>query len=116
MYNQIRRQEKKEDLFRQVRQAVGGECQHETENSSPKLIPSDFQDIDSATIADSSIDLIFTDPPYKREWLPLYEPLGKLASRVSKEGGSLVMSAGDYALPQIFDYIKTLVGNSSGKT
>ena len=45
-------------------------------------------------------------PPYKREWLPLYEPLGKLASRVLKEGGSLVMSAGHHALPQIFDYMK----------
>ncbi len=116
VYNQIRRQEKKEDLIRQVQQAAGGECKHDTENSSAKLIQSDFQEIDSATIADSSIDLIFTDPPCNREWLPLYEPLGKLASRVSKEGGSLVMSAGDYALPQIFDYIKTLVGNSSGKT
>jgi 16S rRNA G966 N2-methylase RsmD len=68
LYNQIRRQEKK-DLIRQVQQAAGGECQHETENSSAKLIQSDFQEIDSATIADSSIDLIFTDPPYKREWL-----------------------------------------------
>ena len=106
VYNQIRRQEKKEDLIRQVQQAGGGECQHETEISIPKLIQSDFQEIDSATIADSSIDLIFTDPPYKREWIPSYEPLGKLASRVLKEGGSLVMSAGQYALPQIFDYTK----------
>src|SRR5215510_1952830 len=30
----------------------------------------------------------------------------KLASRVLKEGGSLVMSAGYYALPEIFDYMK----------
>jgi tRNA1(Val) A37 N6-methylase TrmN6 len=67
VYNQIRRQEKKEDLIRQVQQAAGGECQHETENSSPKLIQSDFQEIDSATIVDNSIDLIFTNPPYKRE-------------------------------------------------
>jgi hypothetical protein len=36
----------------------------------------------------------------------MYEPLGKLASRVLKEGGSLVMYAGHYALPQIFDYMK----------
>ena len=77
MYNQIRRQEKKEDPIRQVQEAAGGECEHETENSSPKLIQSDFQEIDSATIADSSNDLIFTDPPYKREWLPSYESLGK---------------------------------------
>jgi ParB-like chromosome segregation protein Spo0J len=112
VYNQIRRQEKK-DLIRQVRQqqTASAECQHDreqhnTENSRAKLIQSDFQEIDSAAIGDSSIDLIFTDPPFKREWLPLYEPLGKLASRVLKEGGSLVMSAGHHALPQIFDYMK----------
>jgi DNA modification methylase len=106
VYNQIRRQEKKEDLIRQVQQAAGGECQHEIENSSAKLIQSDFQELDSATIGDSRVDLIFTDPPNKREWLPSYELLGKLASRVLKEGGSLVMSAGHHALPQIFDYMK----------
>jgi DNA modification methylase len=106
VYNQIRRQEKKEDLIRQVHQAAGGECQHDTENSRAKLVQSDFQELDSATIEDSSVDLIFTDPPNKREWVPLYEPLGKLASRVLKEGGSLVMYAGHHALPQIFDYMK----------
>ena len=106
VYNQIRRQEKKEDLIRQVQQAARAECQHEIENSAAKLIQSDFQEIDSATIADSSVDLIFTDPPCKREWLPSYEPLGKLASRVLKEGGSLVMYAGHHALPQIFDYME----------
>jgi hypothetical protein len=48
VYDQIRRQEKKEDLIRQVQQAAGGECQHGTENSRAKLIPSDFHEIDSA--------------------------------------------------------------------
>ncbi len=57
-------------------------------------------------ILDNSIDLIFTDPPYQRGWLPFYEPLGKIAFRVLKEGGSLVMYAGHYALPQIFDYME----------
>ena len=60
MYNQIRRQEKKEDLIRQVQQAAGGECQHDTENSSAKLIQSDFQEIDSATIADSTLANVIT--------------------------------------------------------
>ena len=106
VYNQIRRQEKKEDLIRQIQQTPRPECQHDTESSRAKLIQRDFQEIDSAIIADNSIDLIFTDPPCKMEWLPLYEPLGKLASRVLKEGGSLVMSAGHHALPQIFDYMK----------
>lgn len=41
-------------------------------------------------VADNSVDLIFTDPPYDLKSLPLYKELGKLAARVLKEGGSLV--------------------------
>ena len=33
-------------------------------------------------IADESVDFIITDPPYPREYLPLYGDLGKLAKRV----------------------------------
>ena len=102
MYNQIRRQEQKEDLIRQVQEAAASGSQHGKEIASRiKLIQGDFQYID-----DKSIDLIFTDPPYHKEWLPMYEPLGKLACSVLKEEGSLVMYAGHYALPQIFDYMK----------
>ncbi|MGC1932685.1 MAG: hypothetical protein WA667_27240 [Candidatus Nitrosopolaris sp.] len=88
VHNQIRRQEQKEDLIRQVQEATGGGCQHDKEMlSRAKLIHLDFQDIDTVIIGDNSIDLIFTDPPYHKQWLPLYEPLGKLAGRVLKERG-----------------------------
>ena len=69
------------------------------------MIEGDFRE-KCKDIADNSIDLIFTDPPYNKGWLPFYEPLGKIAFRVLNEGGSLVMYAGHYALPQIFDYMK----------
>lgn len=49
---------------------------------------SDFRQ--DSTIADNSIDLIFTDPPYGLESVPLYKDLAKLAVKVLKEGGSLV--------------------------
>jgi ParB-like chromosome segregation protein Spo0J len=107
VYNQIRRQEQKEDLIRQVQEAATSGSQRGKDIASRiKLIQGDFQYIDAATIGDKSIDLIFTDPPYHKEWLPMYEPLGKLACRVLKEGGSLIMYARHYALPQIFDYMK----------
>ena len=35
-------------------------------------------------IADNSIDLILTDPPYNEESIPLYGELAKLAQRVLK--------------------------------
>jgi 16S rRNA G966 N2-methylase RsmD len=72
---------------------------------SIQLIEGDFIE-KCKVIPDNSIDLIFTDPPYHKEWLPYYEPLGKIAFRVLKEGGSLVMYAGHHALPQIFKYME----------
>jgi hypothetical protein len=72
------------------------------------LIHADFSTIDHESIPYSSIDLVFTDPPYGKDWLQFFEPLGKLAFRVLKDGGSLVLYAGHYALPEILD----LVGKS----
>lgn len=63
-------------------------------------------------IEDNSIDLIFTDPPYNKESLPLYKDLGILAARVLKEGGSLVTYAGHYALPETFNQV--LLSSTSG--
>ena len=42
------------------------------------------------TYFDSSIDLIFTDPPYNGDSLLLYKDLARLADRVLKPGGSLI--------------------------
>ena len=112
-YRQLKNQQKRQGLL-----------------SNGALVPSSFQTIyeliegdfieKCKDIPDNSIDLIFTDPPYQRGWLPFYEPLGKIAFRVLKEGGSLVMYAGHYALPQIFDYMKnsglTLLVGNNGKT
>ncbi len=53
-------------------------------------------------IIDDSISLIFTDPPYAEEYIPLYGDLAKLGARVLKPGGSLICYVGHYALPEIF--------------
>ncbi len=61
------------------------------------------------TIPEGSIDLIFTDPPYKEESISLYAELAKLAERVLKPGGSLVTFIGHYAL---FEIGKLIAENS----
>ena len=68
-----------------------------------KLILGDCTETDTLDekIPDSSIDLIFTDPPYNMESVPLYSKLGELAMRVLKPGASLVTYFGQYALPEI---------------
>lgn len=56
----------------------------------------------SESIPDSSIDLIFTDPPYLKESLPLYGWLAKEAARVLKPGGFCLAMCGGSYLNQIF--------------
>lgn len=56
-------------------------------------------------IPDSSIDLIFTDPPYPKEFLHLYDTLGEVAYRVLKPGGYLITYTGQYHLPAVMSRI-----------
>jgi site-specific DNA-methyltransferase (adenine-specific) len=60
-------------------------------------------DIENAArfIADASVDFIITDPPYPREYLPLYETLAKESARILKPGGSLLVMIGQSYLPEI---------------
>jgi hypothetical protein len=47
------------------------------------------------------IELIFTDPPYAAEYVPLYSDLAVIAHNVLKEGGSLVTYVGHYTIPKV---------------
>ena len=47
-------------------------------------------------IPDGSVDLIFTDPPYLKEFLPLYDWLAAEAVRILKPDGFLLAYAGAY--------------------
>lgn len=53
-------------------------------------------------IPDGSIDLVFTDPPYLREYLPLYGWLAQAAVRVLKPGGFCLAMCGGVYLNEIF--------------
>jgi 16S rRNA G966 N2-methylase RsmD len=59
------------------------------------------EEIDGTTLPPDSVDLIFTDPPYDQDSLPLYGRLAEHAARLLKPGGSLVAYAPHYALPQL---------------
>ena len=58
-------------------------------------------DFRHAEIADESVDIIITDPPYPQEFVPLYEELAKFAARVLKPGGSCIAMIGQSYLPDI---------------
>jgi DNA modification methylase len=57
----------------------------------------DFYDL-SAKLKDSSVDLIFTDPPYDDKSISLFGRMGEVAARVLKPGGSLVTYLGHMQL------------------
>lgn len=62
-----------------------------------------FQDAD---IAPDTVSLILTDPPYHEKYLHLYDDLGKHASKVLRDGGSLICYAGHYAIGKIINMME----------
>jgi DNA modification methylase len=52
-------------------------------------------------VADNSIDVIITDPPYPRSYLPVWSALGEVAGRVLKDGGSLYAMSGTLFLDHV---------------
>lgn len=60
----------------------------------------DFREL-ATSIPDASVDLIFTDPPYDRDSIPLFGDLGAIAARILKPGGSLICYCGQIQLPEV---------------
>lgn len=69
--------------------------------SDIQLLLGDFNEKGNE-IADESVDVIFTDPPYPKEFLPIWEDLGRFSKRVLKPGGLLITYSGNLYLPQIY--------------
>lgn len=61
------------------------------------LYQGDFREI-GHKIPDASVDLIFTDPPYDRKAIELFDGLGEFAARVLRPGGSLLAYVGHIQL------------------
>ena len=59
-------------------------------------------DIWRLPLPDESVDLIFTDPPYSKDYLPLYEWLGAEAERILRPSGFLLLMCGGSYLNQVF--------------
>lgn len=88
------------------------------------VVVGDYRECGSV-VANNSVDLIFTDPPYDRKTVPQYADLAAFASRVLVDGGSLITYLGHYALPEIlpmmtpfltFWWINAVVHTGGNKT
>jgi DNA modification methylase len=99
-YDKIQRDRKRQELLSQLNiQSQNNKNQFKNDNC--KLIYGDFIEKSQKEVTDSSVDLVLTDPPYGREYLPLYHELANLALRVLKPGGSLVFYVGHIILDEV---------------
>ena len=87
------------DRFRERREALKEKGLEEIEGC--RIECGDFRKLLPKLVKDSIVDLIFTDPPYKREFLSLWEDLGREAKRVLKDGAYLITYCGHYQLPEV---------------
>jgi len=95
--------------MRQLRQAVKeARVMKSLEKHSSATLPDDVTlicgDIEEELpkLPDGSVDVIITDPPYPKEYLDLYGILAQESVRVLKDGGSMLVMAGQSYLPDIF--------------
>jgi hypothetical protein len=65
-----------------------------------------FVDV-AAELADGSLRLIFTDPPYHDNTIGLYRDLGRVAARVLRDGGSLITYTSHHRLPDVIAMIQS---------
>jgi site-specific DNA-methyltransferase (adenine-specific) len=65
-----------------------------------RLITGDFTTV--SDIAPASVDAVITDPPYERDFLPMFEPLAECAATWLRPGGSLLVMCGCLYLPEIY--------------
>lgn len=68
------------------------------------LYQGDCQILAEKYIQPESVDLIFTDPPYPKKYLPLYEWLAREAARVLKPSGFLIAYCGPYWKNEVMKY------------
>ena len=70
------------------------------------VLPSDLWSVEQGDISSwqtpKRYDFIITDPPYPREYLPLYDVLGRRAREWLKPGGLLIAMCGQSYLNQIY--------------
>jgi len=66
----------------------------------------DFREV-FRDIADGSVDLILTDPPYPKEYLDLWDGLSAFAARVLKPGAFCIAYSGQANLPEVIRRLGT---------
>jgi 16S rRNA G966 N2-methylase RsmD len=88
------------DVQRQRRKSVSEAASSPASGQRHRMLLGDMAEL-CAEIDAGSIDAIVTDPPYPKEYVPLYGTLAKHAARILRPGGSCVVMCGQSYLPDI---------------
>ena len=98
----IKRQRKEKRMEERREKAEKAlEENHSTADPDFRLILGDLLEA-GAEIADESVDVIVTDPPYPEEFLETFSKLSELAARVLKPGGHCLVMSGQSHLPEVY--------------
>jgi len=86
-----------------ARERANKECRRQqtepvTRHGDVEIRLGDFREV--LTDLEGQVDAIITDPPYAAEYLPLYSDLSKVAARLLKPTGVLVVMVGQSHLPE----------------
>jgi ParB-like chromosome segregation protein Spo0J len=105
IYNEIVKTNKIKELLKDTKtlSSIQSTANNNNNYNPCKLFLGDLKEKGKEEIADESIDLIFTDPPYATDSVYIYSEVEALANRVLKPGGSLVTYIGQHNLPEILD-------------
>ncbi len=79
-----------------------------------KIIHGDFTKV-CKTLKMNSIKLIFTDPPYGRDGLPVIKELANISFTLLKNGGYLAFYSGQEFLPEVFEIFRDFLKDGSLK-
>jgi len=63
--------------------------------------------IERLPLSDESVDMVFTDPPYSKEYLSCYSWLFSEGSRILKPNGFMFVYAGEIWIDRIFSFLKS---------
>jgi len=97
VYREITKNEKRAARQEQIK---------ELQVNLPETVTLHNSEFQKTFIPGNSVSLIFTDPPYHEKYLYLYEDLAVHASRVLREGGSLICYVGHYALGKVINMME----------
>lgn len=100
-YRKVLQDEKKQQ--RQVERVAG----HRPSSPDCRVLLGDVSNWGPIGLGAGSVDVVITDPPYNKDFLPTFEHLSAFSAFVLKDGGSLFAMAGQSYLPDVIHLLSS---------